>query len=206
MKSRIRQKRMSNIKLKGIKMHVVCGHPRTGTSMMMEMLIASRYLPVVSANREKVLQSAGDEDFSANETFYEPSQQQLIDAKDGVADGNLIKIMYGDFEFMPEDYKLILMTRDPEEIRQSFDASFSEYAYGHDFLYKDSKLFKELYDNITNEAIEKYNPIILNYNEVINNPRKELSKITWTFDIEKAISIVEVDKYHFQLDKLVVGL
>jgi len=188
-------------------MYIVCGHPRTGTSMMMQILIASGYKPVLSSARENTLQNSGsDEDFSANDVYYEPSPNQLQKAKEGQADGNLIKMVYNKLYYLPTDFKMVLMVRDSEEIRQSFDASFSKFEQRYFFNYKDSAVFEDEYNTTTKDLIEKYNPIVLDYNEVIKDPRKELSKITWPIDMDKACSIVNPDKYHFQLDKLVVGL
>lgn len=112
--------------------HVVSGFVRTGTSMMMACLTAGGLTSAFDPARER-LNDHGDEHYRPNRSgFYELSMREC--GKPGWPiqhQGKLIKVMSWFLDSLEPNqegggYRIVLMHRDPEEIRQSFEAAFGE--------------------------------------------------------------------------------
>lgn len=184
--------------------YLVTGYMRTGTSMMMQALEAGGLEAIRSNAREQMNENYGDEHYKPNPNgFYEPDDWGRLDFPRGY-EGKLVKVMYDRItRIAVGNYKVVFMMRDPEEIRQSFEAFFGRAP-----------------------AIKKYNEIMLHvlellrnrkdmsvdvfrYEDVIENPIWAftlLKQYGWPIDIDAASAKVERKLYRFKKEELVHGI
>ena len=189
--------------------YIVSGFMRTGTSMMMKCLEAGGMDAVARESRDEMRLKYADE-------FYDPNNGGLyeIERKDSQHPdfpsqfkGKLIKVLNagtGRLNVM-EKIKVIFMTRDPEEIRQSYEAFFSD----------EGRLKNEMIEM----AIKKNLELLRNrkdtdvlefwYRDVVENPRKHfeiLKENGWPIDVDKCVAEVDVDLLRFKKENLTQGI
>ncbi|MFO8010209.1 MAG: nucleotide pyrophosphatase [Dehalococcoidia bacterium] len=175
--------------------YIVSGLERSGTSVMMQMLIAGG-MPV-----------AFDESRPPDEHnprgYYELAGGKIINRlMDGTIDldsyrGKVLKVTAYGLKFLPDGkYKIIYMTRNMDEVLNSME----KMGAGID-REKDAVLFEKL-NRFSFELMENRNDmeyITVNYGEVIGNPRIAIENVTGFFDIqmdiESAIEAVDSRLY-----------
>lgn len=188
--------------------YIVSGYMRTGTSMMMKALEAGGLETAFNPVRDKMNEQHGDDDYKPNVGgFYELHRTEY--RQDGfprMYQGKLLKCLWGGLQkFVVGNYKVVFMMRDPEEIRQSFEAFFNGQA--PPTLEKYNEIMKDTIDMLKNRKDTQLT--ILKYRDVINNPRKEFQKLRdvgWEIDIDKCVSIVKPDLCRFKIENLTVGI
>lgn len=188
--------------------YVITGYMRTGTSMWMGGI--SQYIePAYDPRREDMNVNYGDKYYKPNGGgFFELAYPEYM--KKGFPlwhEGKLIKIMRGGLYLLsPHEYKMVFMLRDPEEIRQSYEAFFETGA--------DISILGN-YEKIMGESIkamedrEDVDLSVFQYREVVENPTKHcqiLKDKGWPIDVEKVASFINPELYRFRLENLVVGL
>ena len=179
---------------------------RSGTSMMMKALSEGGLDPVMNLKRNELNIKFGDEHFTPNKGgFYEleRNQMQQFDFPRPY-EGKLIKVLYGGLRFLaPGDYKIVLMLRNPEEIRQSYHAFFSS-----------DVTFNQYDNNIqqTKELIQvrtDFHATELNYRDVVDNPKEAFNLLAsngWPIDVDRATAVVDPELCRFKLEELEIGI
>lgn len=191
--------------------YVVTGHPRSGTSMTMAALEAGGIPAAYSAMRNQRLGLRSDQKSGFNSIgSYELTQCELEQHFPQAFDGHAVKLVWAWLHFLRRyepGYHVIMLLRDPEEVRQSFEASVSlrlkrtqiakNYAHNQDAAFQ---LIKSHPD------VTRYN--IIEYAKVVAEPVRwfrflRLSGIP--IDADKAASIVDPNLYRFRRELLVEG-
>lgn len=189
--------------------YLVTGYMRSGTSMMMQSLIAGGLEALYDERRENMNKSYGDEHYKPNaKGFYEPSYMEY--RKFGfpkMHDGKLLKVLRGGVPMLAvADYLVILMRRHPEEIRQSYEAFFGGKA--------DMVILNNYEERLTNteEMIRNrrdMNLTCLDYRTVVDDPNlafETLRENGWPIDVDVAAANVDPTQCRFRLELLEVGI
>ena len=175
--------------------YIVSGLERSGTSMMMQILHSGGAPIAFNESREP--------DIHNPKGYYELEGGKVITK---LIEGSFpfdkyrrqfIKITSYGLKFLPiGNYKVIYMIRNIEEVMDSM-----EKMSGPINREKEKPLFEKLND-FSISLMEKRDDIsffIIKYNDVINNPRKEITKINSFLDgmlnIESAIKAVDQSLY-----------
>ena len=181
----------------------VAGVARSGTSMMMKVLIEGGIEGYYEDKKNK---------FNPN-GFYESAELSKIkdiDSKNiDFLCGKVIKMLPWFFEYLYEDYdyKIIFMRREIEEIIMSQKLMYFEKDSIRNLSrkYMKMKLEKDI-DNYINILENKRNVSLLfvNYNDLMNNSEIEIKKIInfipeINFNINKMLSVPDKDLYRNRL-------
>ncbi len=188
--------------------YFVSGYMRTGTSMMMQALEAGGLEPAFNPVRDKMNKDFGDKDYKPNPGgFYELHRKEY--SQNGfpkMYEGKLIKLLWGGItKIAVGNYKVVFMMRDPEEIRQSYEAFFRGSAPEN--LKNYDRMMKDTIDMLKNRKDTEL--IILKYRDVIENPRREFLKLRearWAIDLEECIKFINPDLCRFKKEKLTMGI
>ena len=177
--------------------------------MMMQALNAGGLPVEFNKSREKMNSRFGDDQYKPNEGGFFEIPLQEYRKYDFPLDheGKLIKVMcWGLQSLAVHEYRIVYMKRDPEEIRQSYEAFFGKPLEDNPFI--------KQYDERTNGLIEQ----LQNrkdvqsvhdfwYRDVLNNPRETIEQLSiWPLDTEKAIKAINPDKCRFKKEDLVEGI
>ena len=187
--------------------YIVTGLPRSGTSMMMLMLkeggIQIYYDPI----RKSWFNPNGNYDFIRRLSEFDDESYKLWMGK---TENSAIKIVFNHLDRLPKEYKykFIYMKREFDEIVKSALLG----SYEREPNSKESNIIinckKGLEKGLLFLKDKEY--IEINYNNLMNNPRNELSKLInflpKTIDLEKMLLIpdnslyrnrkVDIDKEH----------
>lgn len=188
--------------------YIVSGFMRTGTSMMMAALEAGGLDPVFNPSRDDLNDRHGDEHYKPNEGgFYELSRQQYQQIGfPGMYAGRLLKCLWGGLpRLCPGQYLVVFMMRDPEEIRQSFEAFFGTTAPPSLKQYKSiMDLSVALLRNRRDTHVH-----VLQYRDAVDQPLRSfrrLRELGWPISVDEAAAIVDPDLCRFRLEGLEVGI
>ncbi|MEW8091246.1 MAG: hypothetical protein AB2784_16640 [Candidatus Thiodiazotropha endolucinida] len=186
--------------------YIVSGMHRSGTSMMMKMLMEGGIHPYWSKLREKQMMR-GREEYDINpDGFWEVGQQQYMQMgfTSAVPDESCIKIQAIGLPILSaaKGYKIVLMRRDPEAIRQSYKKAFPDDNF--EAMYSNwPGHYWQLIDGVKGimEMRRDVDLIELWYDEVIEDPRGALNKlIAYGFPIrsvESAVAVVNPEYRRF---------
>jgi len=193
----------------------VCGLPRSGTSMMMHIceLLGVKMFHTTEDNKEKMnkrYEKQFGKDYHPNQSgFFEIGKNvlgQYFDIASTPYSGCKMIIPVAGVQFsliktIPS--KVIFMWRDPEEIRQSQNAFYSDGAEIA-FIRMHLANQKTWFEN------QKIDFRIINYRDVVKNPSEKVQEVKDYIlsdkTIEEAVQYVNPDAYRFDKDKIVVGL
>lgn len=175
--------------------------------MMMHAVNVSSDLIAVSSQEREQLASYGDEHYQPNPNgFYEPSGEDVRRLNFPLQfEGKLVKIMVQRIETIAVgDYRLVLMQRDPEEIRQSFEAFTGNKA-------KDIERYDELFAHTLKQLQNRKDMdiTVLQYREVVESPDVSFNTLAnngWPIDVSKAVSVINPDLYRFRRENLIKGI
>jgi len=190
--------------------YVVSGFMRTGTSMMMKALEEGGMEVCYKQSRDVMKNRFADE-------LYDPNIGGLyeLERKDyqefgfpNKYKGKLIKALnHGvpHMAAMPEGIRVVFMRRNPEEIRQSYDAFFGQQLRNVDHLERN---MEDVIERIKNRKDVKSLDIFW-YRDVVEEPLKHFQRLkehSWLIDPEKAAATVDPQYYRFKLENLTVGI
>jgi hypothetical protein len=188
--------------------YIVSGFMRSGTSMMMRALSEGGLEAVVNKNRDQMNQQWGDEYYQPNGAgFYELERKDYAELNfPKKYEGKLIKVLYGGLSrICAGDYKIVFMVRDPEEIRQSYEAFFNtsppEVLKNYDKMVEYSIGIMEMRKDIQFEVI--------NYRDVIEDSLgtfDNLYELGWEINPEKAATVVDPELFRFRREILTEGI
>ncbi len=179
---------------------VVSGLPRSGTSMMMKMLVAGG-MEAMTDNIRKA-----DEDNPKG--YYEVEKVKKLAENAswlGEARGKAIKIISSLLKYLPEEYqyKIIFMRRNMDEVLKS--QSRMLIRRGHESNEENNEKMKGLFSkhlqDIENwlKAQSNIAVMYIHYNEILKEPARNIEKINQffgsTLDVDKMMDIVDPSLY-----------
>ena len=178
--------------------------------MMMQALEAGGVDLVYSGIRDlRIKDAMSDEKYKANpESLYEiPTPVQAHPGFPQQYFGKALKVLLPPFghttTMWPGDYFIIIMRRDPEEVRQSFEAFFAPR--GHKW-----PLSAEVHEGVFESGVQLLTArndatvVVWDYDKVLEKPLEHFIQIPG-IDARAAASVVDPDHYRFQLERLTVG-
>lgn len=189
--------------------YVVSGHPRSGTSMMMGCLQAGGMTAAYSSARDDWSKKYGQQASGFNRTGLFELTMDLIKAPEFPAlyEGCVVKLVWDWLRWLKPyepGYRVIMMIRHPEEVRQSFEATISDR----------KNLIAENYDKRLMGWVERltirpdvFDLVMVHYSEAIYDPigcMTTLAERGWPIDPAKAAAIVDPRLYRFRLNETIV--
>ena len=182
--------------------------------MMMKALGAGGMDLEFDPARDEMNDQWGDESYRPNEGgFYELDSETYRRPDFPLPfKGKLIKGLFGALGRLPvHGYRIVIMLRDPEEIRQSYEAFFSKTCplisgepFSADSYWKAAGWWISQMKNRRDVELA-----VLNYRDVVLSPISAFSLLTakgWPIDPGKAARIVNPDLCRFKKEELVPGL
>ena len=191
--------------------YIISGFYRSGTSAMMESLINGGMIAEWSEKRNQMADIYSDEYYKPNPNgLYEIPLSEYTEKNFPLKyQDKLIKVMIWGLHTLsvnPAGYKIIIMRRDPEEIRQSYEAFFNKKCPDLSEYHEKIQLIKTILDN----RKDVYNAIIVDYIDLINNPKEIFNNLKinsqWDFDVDKASTIINPAEYRFRKELLTIGI
>ena len=191
-------------------LYVVSGFMRTGTSMMMHALDVGGLGAFKRESRDVMKNKHADK-------HYDPNRGGLyeLEPKDYKSfgfpkqfEGKLIKALNHGIPrmaVMEHGIKVVFMMRNPEEIRQSYDAFFAKQLTGID---KYERNMQDILARIRNRK-DVLSLDIFQYRDVVRKPLKhfiELSHHRWPIDAWKAAQIIDPKLCHYKIENLTIGI
>lgn len=193
--------------------YLVSGYMRTGTSMMMEALIAGGLEAVYSPERQTLTDQWGGDGYVPNEEYYElPYYRTKVAGFPRMYEGKLLKILYGgisDLAPLSNGLRVVFMRRDPEEIRQSEEAFFKRQKaplWLCDGGYE--RRMDLAMDHLHNRR-DVLSVTELQYRDVLADPLMAFNLLRgegWPIDVAVAALVVDPAKCRFRLEELEVGI
>lgn len=193
--------------------HFVTGFMRCGTSMMMRALDESGLEAVYNDDRAEMNDVHGDDNYEPNpHGFYELSGQeyQAEDFPDKY-EGKLVKLLHGgmwrvDPRPNRAPYRVVMMRRDPEEIRNSIEGFFEIQTPKTPPQYRPENIEAAL--DYCESFLEVRNDVeltLLWYRDVVRDPVENFEKLKyagWPIDPEAAATVVDPDLLRFKKEEL----
>lgn len=191
-------------------LYVVSGFMRTGTSMMMKALEAGGINTSYKQSRDEMKDRYGDDHYDPNiGGLYELERNDYRKPDfPRPYDGKLIKGLNGcipNMNVMPNGISVVFMRRDPEEIRQSYDAFFSKQLSSVETL---NERMETIIERIKNRK-DVVSFTELWYRNVVDNPYFHFSILKnegWDIDVNSAAKVVDPNYCRFKKEELTIGV
>jgi len=177
---------------------------------MMQALIAGGLSAAWSEERNAVADQHADEHYHPNKTgLYEVPLKEYGGLNFPLQyQGKLIKIMAWGLDSLAvnhEGYRVVIMRRDPEEIRQSYEAFFGQKCPPMPEYYERIELAAEMLAN----RRDVLSVCVVDYVDLIANA--ELCMIRrrgdgWPIDPLEAAAVIDPAQYRFRRELLTVGI
>lgn len=218
-KSELFKKRQFNV--------FVFGLPRSGTSMMMKICELLGVRMIHTSDKKKNLKKRNENERKRYGDKYQMNKDGFLEITEDLWE-NYFKIMSTPYtgckmiipvngermyvvKFNPVA-KVIQMWRDPEEIRQSQQASYKGNQITSEEEAEDQRAI--IKTKLANQKVRleklKIDTIGVEYREVINNPEKEIKRIAKFINapnpIDKAVKWVCPSKNRFKKEELITGI
>lgn len=182
--------------------------------MMMKALGAGGMPVAYEPKRDELNHQFGDDEYQPNEGgFFELARETYQDRKFPLPfRGWLIKGLVGCLQRLPvANYKIVLMLRSPEEIRQSYEAFFGNKCPkigGLDF--NDDNYNAAMINHVGQLDNRKDVQLqCFHYRQVIRDPIGVFKCMTdsgWPIDPQKASEIVDPNRCRFKKEELEIGI
>jgi len=192
--------------------YVVSGFMRTGTSMLMNSLIAGGLDAFYREGRDQMNHQWGDDHYQPNgDGFFEPQREDFQNLEfPRMHDGKLIKCLYGGLSALAvHSYRVVFMGRNSKEVKQSIMGFFKK-----DYLPQNQESIIRNFDAVMNRIVEmasnRKDVLSLHrfqYREVLESPLKhfiQLEEAGWPIDPIKASGIVDPSRIRFKAEELEV--
>lgn len=189
--------------------YVVSGFMRSGTSMMMQALIAGGMEAEYRESRDAMKNRFADEDYDPNPHLFELERADY--QKPGFPrgyEGKLIKALRagpGRMAVMPGGIRVLVMRRDPEEIRQSYMAFFGRSDFTAEQIDKEMEGHIQA---IANRRDSRFMEVW--YRSVVENPVPWFERVRKFFgvplDVRAAAGVVDPKWLRYRLEELEVGV
>ncbi len=186
---------------------------RSGTSAMMSALVAGGMDGEWSQERNAIAMNCSDDSYKMNpDGLYEVPLKEYHEVDFPLKyQGKLIKVMVWGLETLsvnPEGYKIILMKRDKEEIRQSCEASLETDVRTNPF-WKDYENRMIRVENSMRNRKDVLDLKVIRYREdLIENTESTLSQLAESvpFNHTLAVPVIQKDLCRFKLENLTIGI
>lgn len=183
--------------------YVVTGFPRSGTSMMMACLAAGGLPAVSNPARAARVRQRDDARYQMNPgDVYESTQRER--AEPGWPrqhDGAAVKVVVQWLGALAvHEYRVVLMRRDAEEIRQSFEA-----ALGGRVTCERIEVAIDLARERLANRRDVHQLVELRYDDVLADPAGCLRSLEWPIDVEAAATVVDPTRKRFRRELLIEG-
>lgn len=179
---------------------------------MMAALIAGGMDAAWSEKRDKLAQSKADEHYHPNKSgLYEVSLREYSEPTFPLQyQGKLIKVMVWGTDGIavnPDGYRVILMHRDKEEIRQSYEAFFSKplrmpwFEQYEQRMERAEKMLRNRKDVASVHRVK--------YRELVDDPSGVLAglkEVGWPIEIAKSADVIDPEQCRFRRENLTVGI
>jgi len=186
--------------------YIVSGIARSGTSMMMAALVEGGIKPIWSREREKRMSLNNTLNYMVNpDGFYEVGLDEYmrLGFTSDLPHESCVKIQALGLPILSpcKGYKIIMMRRDPEAIKQSYIKAFNEKEFNR--KYEDWPThYWTLLDGVKGIMQQRRDVELLevHYDDVIENPKGQFERIKAMgvpIDIDKAISVVKPEFRRF---------
>lgn len=190
--------------------HIVSGMYRSGTSAMMQALIAGGLSAAYSEDRNKLAEQHADDHYHPNRSgLYEVPLKEYGGLTFPLQyQGKLIKVMLWALDHLavnPEGYRVVIMRRDPEEIRQSFEGFFGKKCAPLDEYYERI----ERAANALANRRDVRSVCVTNYSDVVANPELAMIRLRgdgWPIDPLEAAAVIDPSQYRFRRELLTAGI
>jgi len=189
-------------------LYVVTGFMRSGTSMMMNCLSEGGLDAAYSDQRDARSKQFADDHYHPNKggLFELSASEHTKETFPADYEGRLIKSLRRSvvtMDTMCHGIRFIMMRRDPEEIRQSYNAFFSgslRVRVDHE-LNEIKKLVEQREDTLSLHEFW--------YRDVLTRPEEHfniLKQSGWPIDTKKCVSVVDPKQCRFKLEQLEIGI
>lgn len=182
--------------------YLVSNIHRSGSSMMMRCLEAGGLVPVYDKESDSMNESAPD-DYIPNPNGFYQFTNEIGEGFTGY-DGRVIKCPIRELiKLPPHQYKVVILKRNPAEIRASM-AKWTPYqSWGKD------EVITYFYDAYISKIITACTArgdmeiTVLNYADIVTNPVLEFTKLaSWGIDINAAAALVDETLYRLKLEAI----
>jgi hypothetical protein len=204
-------------------LYLVSGMFRSGTSMMMRALEAGGLECVVSeAHDATLVRQTADTEYMLQhgESVYEPGRQAIAQANfPAMYDGKALKLLSlqrgrnAHFRPLPGGVKVVVMHRDPEEIRQSYEAAFAKVRARNTAPWlKEGGAYEQHMDLVCAGFANRRDcegVTELDYRDVLADPLMAFLALKgdgWPIDVQAAASVVDPALCRFKREELEVGI
>lgn len=188
---------------------ICSGFMRSGTSAMMAALVAGGMSAEYSEQRNQVADRHADQHYHPNPAgLFEVPLREYQDPDFPLRyQGKLIKVMSWGLDGLavnPQGYRVVLMQRDSEEIRQSYEAFFDRplrmpwFDQYTERMERAVKMLRNRNDVLSVDAVQ--------YRDLVANPLSELAMLDWPIDVRAAAKIVDPKQCRFKREILTVGI
>lgn len=189
--------------------YVVSGFMRSGTSMMMQALIAGGMEAEYRESRDAMKNRFADEDYDPNPHLFEleRADYQKPDFPHGY-EGKLIKALRmgpGRMAVTPGGIRVVFMRRDAEEIRQSYMAFFGRSDFTVEQIETDvERSLAAARNRRDTRVLEVW------YRGVVENPRPWFERIRKFYgvplDVDACASVVSDEWLRYRKEELEIGV
>ena len=178
----------------------------------MKSLSAGGLVPAYNLSRNELNERHGDKYYQPNGGgFYELSREEYRHEDfPSRYEGMLVKLLFeGLHRLLDHECRIVFMKRNPEEIRQSYDAFFSGTSVPVRRIVRN-------YDSIINSVIdtlEKKDTVLslhtFQYRDVVDAPFNHFQQLMtdgWPIAVDKASAIPNPKLCRFKLEDLTLGI
>lgn len=171
--------------------YIVAGFPRSGTSREMLALEAGGMEVTRRRDRQDILDRFSDHTYNINKDVCELTTSEYYSDNFPLNYiGKVVKII-GPMVTMilPHDYKILIMRRHPDSIRESF-----RNAFGHKIsLPQNYDTYMDRLESVLNQRVD-CKAISVDFDDVTDNPTGHFERLvshSWPVDPIKAASIMD---------------
>lgn len=177
----------------------------------MSALIAGGMAAEWSRERDAMAASCADEMYHPNKGgLYEVPLKEYTDSDFPLKyQGKLIKVLAWGLDGLavnPQGYRVVLLQRDTEEIRQSYEAFFSQpmqmpwFAQYAERMERAVKMLRNRNDVLSVDVVQ--------HRSLMEQPLRVLGGLSaeWPFDPAMAAAVIDQERWRFRRELLTVGI
>lgn len=177
---------------------------------MMAALIAGGMDAAWSEERNQLAEAHADGRYHPNKGgLYEVPLKEYAGVNFPLAyQGKLIKVMLWGLDHLavnPDGYRVVIMRRDPEEIRQSYEGFFGTKCPP---LAEYTERIERAANMLANRR-DVQSVCVVDYAGVVAQPELAFIRLRgdgWPIDPLEAAAVIDPAQYRFRLDRLTVGI
>lgn len=195
--------------------YIISGMPRSGTTCMMRALEAGGMTVASSPERDQMAAIHADQHYQPNpdSKLYEVPLREYgnVDFPLQYQD-KCVKILLWGLDGLavnPDGYRVIIMRRDPEEIRQSYEAFFG-HPLRHPWMAEYEQRIRRA-EVTLNNRLDVNSVDVVDYRELIDSDPEVVFDGLWLegwpiANSKKAAATINPNLYRFRRERLTVGI